>query len=171
MEGKQQHHSHCGQWHRCRFLARFNSIYPIKKTIQWCLGSSSFFFFLIRDNKLRWVAFRMAAATFVYHSMVKSWASKTNSASSKKENAISCIVNLFLAVSAIPPLLFCWLLDILGFEIKILNHCTLHSKVHKGTPHSRCMHMTMYCRHMNFCDWACECTLVCLKVQNLKVCI
>ena len=31
-----------------------------------------FFFFLIRDNKLRWVAFRMAAATFVYHSMVKS---------------------------------------------------------------------------------------------------
>ena len=31
-------------WHRFWFLAGFNSIYPLAKMIQWCLGSSSCIF-------------------------------------------------------------------------------------------------------------------------------
>lgn len=69
----------------------------------------------------RWTAFWKAAATRGYHSMFGAYDSKAHSTSSHKENllAISCVINLFLAVPAPSPLLLRLLPDILG-----LKHCT-----------------------------------------------
>ena len=66
----------------------------LKKTVQWCLGSGSFF--LIIDDREVPNELWIAVATSVYHSIFRSYASQTNGVSSGKENplATSCVVNV-----------------------------------------------------------------------------
>ena len=73
-------------------------IFLKEKMIHWCLGSSSFF-----SSHHRWHSStglhseQLAAASFMYHLTFGSCASKTNSASSNKDNplAVSCVMSLF----------------------------------------------------------------------------
>ena len=106
------------RWHSFWLLTEFGSIHPSKKVPSdvWAVVP-----FSPQVTGQRWTAFWKAAATRGYHSMFGAYDSKAHSTSSHKENllAISCVINLFLAVQAPSPLLLRLLPDILG-----LKHCT-----------------------------------------------
>ena len=85
-------------WHRSWFLAGFNSIHPLEKTIHWCLDSSSFS--LAINDMVAWIDFWTAAENFVYHSTFRFRASKTVPPQIKKiplpfpESSISWVLQL-----------------------------------------------------------------------------
>ena len=70
--------THTWSWrHRFWFLARFHSIYPLEKTIQWCLGDISGFshhllYSLIQPFATPWTAACQASLSFtISHSLFK----------------------------------------------------------------------------------------------------
>ena len=99
-------------WHGFWILAGFNCIYPLRKTIQWCLSSRSFF--LSTDDTVALTDW-MAVATFMYFSTFGPCPSKTNSASLNKTKSpchflchesflfFSCFFLLFLCPFTGPP--------------------------------------------------------------------
>ena len=93
-EGKLQSHS-CPTLMAQVLVPWWIQFYPPSgKTIQWCLGSSSFS--LAIDDTVAWINFWTAAANFGYHStFYVQVPCLKNSTSSNKENlAISRVINL-----------------------------------------------------------------------------
>ena len=81
-------------WHRSWFLAGFNSIHPLEKTIQWCLDSSSFSLSRHKwHGSMDWFlngCWELCVPFYVQVPCLK------NNTSSNKENplAISRVINL-----------------------------------------------------------------------------
>ena len=85
-----------GEKERDKALTQRNNSEPLGKG-DLVLSGQYLFFFLSQMTRQHWIAFSTVAATFMYHSIFRSYASQTNSVSSNKENplAISCSMNLF----------------------------------------------------------------------------
>ena len=80
---------------------------------------------------LHWIAFWMAAATFMYHATFGSRASKTNSASSNQESLLTifCVENLFGSFFLLS--LFGLSLGFQFYEVFISKHLMLHNSAAK----------------------------------------
>ena len=78
------------------------------------------------------------AATVMHYSVFRSCASKTNSGSSNKENllAVSCVVNLFLAVPATITTALMLASGHPELEIKTLYYSTLYIGLYSTQKHS-----------------------------------
>ena len=161
------------RWHRFWYLAGFNSIIPVGKMIQWCLGSIFFFFF----SHHRWHSstgmhseWLLQPSCTILH--LDSVPLKVTVPPQRKKSLLpSSIMNLF--GSTYITTAFVIASKHLRFEIKICYYYILHRTVKypKAQPlvEDACKWQCLPDMWTNLWDWTCKCMFLPLKAHNLKV--